>query len=664
MSSKALLLGRNGGDLQWCYRDDADGLGECDVRKLRDALARHGYEPIVIGAAESRGGIIDCLIRTARQCAGGETLVFYFSGHAKFLRKGDLGLVLGSSGGRSDTLSAGHVIDILLDESPASSKLLVLDCCHAGEAASPWQLTVNDNLRILAAADPYHAAKEHPQVGGLFTHCLCQALTEQRYWVCGDFGVIEPDGRIWSDRLSRWLRPEVERLARNLGLDVAKPVEYGGSDLQRVCIAQVDPQDRPRPQSARFHRDELESLLTRPGADLPRLRGLFHTLLDKIDPPYRHARPADGCDIPALIDYLAAMSIRSDANIPAALFEFALLASREIQDGKPIADWVDARVAEHVQSGALTAEQAAAVGHSAGIPVRDAPAHLLLVPGSPEGNGRFAAGGAWLAEPGRPVPLCVDQPDGLIDRAGIGALAGRALAHQGVDGLVQRQGRLILELFLPGQLLTADLDELLPAPAAGDTPIHYHHPLVLRTWERVAPPPGRRWFNGWTAAWGRCQGCREAAQAPCGAIGLVNDPARERDYAGRLRQGQCLFVWLAPVGQDPAAAGQAHPAPHPDLSRALDQGVSLLLWSDESIAHLFPDSRPDPATADRPLDAWMDRVWQLRQEAWARSDETNPGRAHTGRLHLLWDDPGRRPPPLESAAHAPLAQSPYDLFST
>jgi len=74
MSSKALLLGRNGGDLQWCYRDDADGLGECDARKLRDALARHHYEPIVIGAADNPGDIINRLTLTARQCAGGDTL--------------------------------------------------------------------------------------------------------------------------------------------------------------------------------------------------------------------------------------------------------------------------------------------------------------------------------------------------------------------------------------------------------------------------------------------------------------------------------------------------------------------------------------------------------------------------------------------------------------
>ncbi len=82
-------------------------------------------------------------------------------------------------------------------------------------------------------------------------------------------------------------------------------------------------------------------------------------------------------------------------------------------------------------------------------------------------------------------------------------------------------------------------------------------------------------------------------------------------------QGECLFVWLAPAGRDPATEGQPRPAaPDPDLSRALDQGVCLLLWSDAPIADRFPDAfpdgRPDPAATDRPLDAWIERVRQLR----------------------------------------------------
>jgi hypothetical protein len=51
MAYRALLLGRNDGNgpldegrsLQWCCRyepdsGDPDGLGECDVRRMRDAL--------------------------------------------------------------------------------------------------------------------------------------------------------------------------------------------------------------------------------------------------------------------------------------------------------------------------------------------------------------------------------------------------------------------------------------------------------------------------------------------------------------------------------------------------------------------------------------------------------------------------------------------------
>ena len=218
MSSHALLLGRTGGDRRWCYRGDAsgadpDGLGECDVRKLRDALVRHRYAPPnVIGAAESLGDILDRLVRTARRCAGGDTLVFYFSGHAKYSRNG-LDLILGWTDDRPDTLAVKFVIETLLDASPASSKLLILDCCHAGEAALSWCPGIYENLRILAAVDPHHRAKEHPQVGGLFTHCLCQALTEPGHWCCVESGLIDPEGRIWSDRLSGWLRPEVARLA-------------------------------------------------------------------------------------------------------------------------------------------------------------------------------------------------------------------------------------------------------------------------------------------------------------------------------------------------------------------------------------------------------------------------------------------------------------------
>lgn len=89
MAKRALLLGRNDDDaLQWCcrYNDpkDPDGLGECDVRRIRDALLGHGYEVQVVPERCREEEDVSSVLKDAlRRCTAGDDFLFYFSGHLR-----------------------------------------------------------------------------------------------------------------------------------------------------------------------------------------------------------------------------------------------------------------------------------------------------------------------------------------------------------------------------------------------------------------------------------------------------------------------------------------------------------------------------------------------------------------------------------------------------
>ena len=83
----ALLLGRNDNDaeLRWCIDYDGgddDSLGECDVRRMRDALNQHHYEVHVVEQERRLATDIHQKLKDLTQaCDSSDEMLFYFSGH-------------------------------------------------------------------------------------------------------------------------------------------------------------------------------------------------------------------------------------------------------------------------------------------------------------------------------------------------------------------------------------------------------------------------------------------------------------------------------------------------------------------------------------------------------------------------------------------------------
>jgi len=251
MPRKALLLGRNGdGSLRWCCNYDSrvgdeHGLGPCDVRKMRDALARRGWglEHIsVVGQdCQTEGQLVDRIDSALEACAGEDHFLFYFSGHASY-KDGALRLIL--DGGKPQrTYPASKLIE-QLQACRAATKLLILDCCYAEDAADVWLPRRYDNLRILVSTKSLVRAKEIDGLdGGIFTHCLCEALTDEAHWrLCGADALVDADGAIYSDRLLRWLKSHIPIVGRQYVRDASfsfpEPIGDSGQD-EPFLIAEV-----------------------------------------------------------------------------------------------------------------------------------------------------------------------------------------------------------------------------------------------------------------------------------------------------------------------------------------------------------------------------------------------------------------------------------------
>jgi hypothetical protein len=656
-----MLLGRGGGDLRWPYRDgdprDADGLAACDVRRMRDALAARDYEVFVVPGAADEGEIVKELNAATRACTSGDTFLFYFSGHTR-VRRGRMQLVLGHSAEQQETLSATVLIE-KLDACKAGAKLIILDCCYAGEATQEWRPPVYENLRILAATDRATPAGEFDELeGGIFTHFLHEALTNPEHWTDDGSGVTDADGAIWSDALSEWLKERIGAYAGSRGRRVGEPLEYVGSDKQRVQIARIDPRERHRSRAATFRIAELVAHLAGLAVAPETLRSRFDDLLDKIEPAYTKPRPAPTAPLIELLAFLADMGVRN-ANVPVALLELVQLLAETAPESARLRDWIE-RVADDLErAGELSSKQRGSLGESVKLAghARHGALTLLVAPGHWDATARtFASPGAWFEAPDSPRPTCVAVEDTDIDAHGVGGLIASALSNEAVGSRLRRPsnvGSLTLEVFLPAELLRVDVDGLVPRkpnPYVPVPPVSYHYNLVVRPWERVAAQAQRCWTEGWDLHWGRCADCRARSDAADGCVAWIDGPAS--DYGARLDRGDCLFIVRSP----PEMA---------DVVRPLTQGVAKLLWCDEPMPADL-QTRLREKMAGKPLRAFPDLVREVRMRTWVAS-----GEEHTGHLHLLWDDPGRKPPSWGDPGRrppgvdpAPPLTSPYDQYTT
>ncbi|MCZ0962952.1 SUMF1/EgtB/PvdO family nonheme iron enzyme [Paracoccus sp. EF6] len=219
MTHRAFVYGCNGlpgrGKLKYA-RDDAARLTEI----LRSP--RCNYEVISPKPAQAKHVKLYELEKATLACAPDDTFLFYFSGHG-VLEQGKLQLVWQEKVKDEREASVG-VSQVLyyVDRCKAASKLVVLDCCHAGagahgargegmpveEATKPCP----DNYLMLMAGDRLERINEFPELGGSFLgDALRRALKDDF-----DQADQDKDKRLSFEDLTHWIKLSWEGLGRYL----------------------------------------------------------------------------------------------------------------------------------------------------------------------------------------------------------------------------------------------------------------------------------------------------------------------------------------------------------------------------------------------------------------------------------------------------------------
>jgi len=335
---QALLLGPN--DPKRYAKDrsrtDPDGLGECDMRKMRHALTLLGYKRIKVASPQAVGTKFGADLESAiGACSGGGTFIFYFRGHASYESR-DLKLRLPRSGGPSYYYPASALLKNVADNCAASHKLVILDCCTADEAAQDWPREIEDKVPILACINHVTKSNVLPDGGSVFTDCLYEALTQWENRL-PRAGIIDKNGVIWSDQLWPWLNRQVTLLSAEKRLACCTPEFYHGSDNQPVRIAEIARHDRPHPKLPAVGSKKLVELLKSVEPKLVRL--VFDELLDQMQPPYQPLRPSVGSRIDDLVRYLAYMPIRGHSGKSVPILAFGLRIAAEVGNRRPFMDW-------------------------------------------------------------------------------------------------------------------------------------------------------------------------------------------------------------------------------------------------------------------------------------------------------------------------------------
>jgi len=568
-----------------CIAYDGDELAACDVRSMRDALARHGFEPNVVPRhLQRRGEVFDHLVKLAVDEKPGEFL-FFFSGHGRY-RRGKLELVLGPNQG----LPAADLLEVL-EDCKALTKLAILDCCFAGaiEAdlirALDWPEQRND-LRLLLAANEGQRALHDPTQGSYFSRFICEALTDWTLWEPGSrHSFVDAHGDIGSHELVAWLRTRTDGLAKDLGLSAVQ--------IPRPLALPRDP------EGFRVLRLNLDRPLGYPEHLQAELRGAIAasaTASDAAAASYAWcvARQS-GTSLPesetlngntGIIDALLqpkAFYLDSD-ELKLPLISFLAHLKQGLVDGNAVDHWLRAALSWLYQSASLKMEHINdALRVDGALPAaasqRQRPPCLLIevAPANPPLSG-YQVSWDWIDAKGETRHKA--DRGAPVGHAGLPvAIAERLSTAFGVS----RGAR--IELVLPAKLLADDdlidrlerlpcWDAVTAAPDAALQPgqLAHERPFLLRCWERWGSTDidaGR--YGGWRLRqhWQDRSGClSQSPSKPClDWIGSANAAAEAeaRLIAPRLEQRPLALGLVGAIAAD-------------QFDRLLRTGAPILLW--------------------------------------------------------------------------------------
>jgi hypothetical protein len=225
MAYRAFLLGRNTKGLTSCYSpcqvDETDDkaqtedepLKECDVRKMRDVLRACGYEVCVAKASwrtsgDILSGLDAFLNKTDKE---DNTILFYYSGHAYIGSKGlQFQLVEDPKSEPAGMALLASAVIQEIDACTAQHKIIIVDSCYAGAAASTKYTAYKDGMYFLTATDDNSRTGAILTEGGRLTRDIYEALSDARLWTKAA-DLIDHQGNILLHLLWEWLKARHEQ---------------------------------------------------------------------------------------------------------------------------------------------------------------------------------------------------------------------------------------------------------------------------------------------------------------------------------------------------------------------------------------------------------------------------------------------------------------------
>ena len=180
------------------------------------------FAGVFVGVSDE-DAVLRAIREVTRPAGETDTILFFFSGHGLISRK-ELSLVL--SGEVFNHSKNIFFRDVLreFERSSARQKLLVLDCCNAGDGADSLEFgSLSEGIHLLTAAKRLEPAKEiESKASGFLAWSLCKALEEANLR-----DVIDSAGAVRLNPLHDKLRSLAQQLTAEGSEIIAPPPLYG-----------------------------------------------------------------------------------------------------------------------------------------------------------------------------------------------------------------------------------------------------------------------------------------------------------------------------------------------------------------------------------------------------------------------------------------------------
>ena len=223
--------GRAFGDLKSAV-NDARQLHDRWLEQLgKDRLFRAGRAETILDVDVKKQSILDALDIIAKKAKPDDLLILFLSGHGDFIRppvekgrdpKPGVFVFCCPDYDRKEHDTTGISTELLVEKLSKirCRKLVLLDACHSGEAASTnlvRRMAPNaTGLTVMAACDQQEQAFEHEKYkNGLFTYAVLEALGPKF-----DAADVNPkNGVLTPGKLFRYVKGRIPELLKDIGKD-------------------------------------------------------------------------------------------------------------------------------------------------------------------------------------------------------------------------------------------------------------------------------------------------------------------------------------------------------------------------------------------------------------------------------------------------------------